>query len=146
MTSRCHSKLKLPETERDRLLRFVIVGAFCALVNILARVVFDLVTSFQIAVLLAFGVALTTAFTLNRSYVFAPSGRGLLGEYGRFALINVVALGQVWIISVGLARVVFPALGYVWYPELVAHSIGVVSPVVTSYFAHKHFSFRRASD
>ncbi len=59
----------------------------------------------------------------------------------RFALVNLVALAQVWVVGVGLARIVFPKIGFVWHAELVAHIIAVLSPVLTSYFAHKHFSF-----
>jgi putative flippase GtrA len=64
------------------------------------------------------------------------------GEYARFALVNAVAFAQVWLVSVGLARLVFPAIDFTWQAETVAHVIGVVSPIVTSYIGHKHFSFR----
>ena len=70
--------------------------------------------------------------------------RGAHWQFMRFALVNAVAFAQVWIISVGLARLVFPAIGFAWDAETVAHVIGVVSPVATSYLMHKHFSFRHA--
>jgi putative flippase GtrA len=56
--------------------------------------------------------------------------------------VNLLALVQVWLISVGLVRLVFPAIGFIWQAETMAHAIGVVSPVITSYFAHKYYSFR----
>ena len=62
-------------------------------------------------------------------------------EYTRFALVNLAAVAQVWVVSVGLARLVFPAIGFTWHAEIVAHVIGVVVPVFTSYLGHKHFSF-----
>ena len=62
-------------------------------------------------------------------------------EYGRFALVNAAALVQVLAVSVLLAGVVFPAIGLVWNAELIAHAIGVVSPVLVSYQGHKRFSF-----
>jgi putative flippase GtrA len=62
-------------------------------------------------------------------------------EYTRFALVNLAAVAQVWIVSVGLARLAFPAIGFTWHAETVAHVIGVAIPVFTSYLGHKHFSF-----
>ena len=60
----------------------------------------------------------------------------------RFVLINLLALVQVWLISVGLANWIFPMVGLVWQAELIAHIVGVLSPVVTSYFGHRYFTFR----
>ena len=66
------------------------------------------------------------------------------GQLTRFALVNAIAFVQVWLVSVGLARLLFPAIGFTWQAEIVAHAIGVASPAVTSYFLHQHFSFRIA--
>lgn len=123
-------------------LTFVVVGGVAAIVNILSRVVFSLVTSFEVAIVLAFFCGLITGFMLNRIFVFKALGAGKLSRQGfRFALVNVVALAQVYIIGVMLARFVFPKLGFLWHAELVAHTIGVCSPIVTSFYAHKYFSF-----
>ena len=84
---------------------------------------------------------MTTAYLLNKGFVFASSGRGVASEYTRFALVNLAAVAQVWIVSVGLARLVFPAISFTWHAETVAHVIGVTIPVFTSYLGHKHFSF-----
>jgi hypothetical protein len=65
--------------------------------------------------------------------------------YGRFFVVNLAALAQVWLISVALYRLIFPMIGFEWHAELVAHSVGVLSPVVTSYYAHKHYSFKSSS-
>ena len=48
----------------------------------------------------------------------------------------------------GLARLAFPAVGFDWLAEDIAHLIGVAIPAVTSYFGHRHFSFssRRPGD
>ena len=73
--------------------------------------------------------------------MFAASGRAVATDYMRFALVNLAAVVQVWIVSVGLARFVFPAVSFTWHADTVAHVIGVVVPVFTSYLGHKHFSF-----
>jgi len=57
----------------------------------------------------------------------------------------VVAIIQTYIISVGLVEYGFPYLGFDFYPEAVAHAVGVIFPVFTSFFGHKYFSFKGAS-
>jgi putative flippase GtrA len=122
--------------------RFVMTGGLAAAVNILARIALSNVMSFEMAVLIAYLIGMTTAFVLARTVVFAPGKATAAVQYLRFGLVNLVALAQVWIVSVGLAEIVFPWLRFDWHAETIAHVIGVTSPVVTSYFGHKHFSFR----
>ena len=55
-----------------------------------------------------------------------------------------VRLLLVWLVSVGLAHYLFPALGFTWHDETIAHAIGVAIPIFTSYLGHKHFSFARS--
>jgi putative flippase GtrA len=123
--------------------RFLLVGGLAALVNIVARIAFNTVVPYEIAIVIAYLFGLSTGFILNRAFVFEGTG-SVLGQYWRFTFINLVSLIQVWLISVGLARWGFPAIGFTWNAETVAHAIGVASPVITSYWAHRHFTFRRA--
>ncbi|SDF64497.1 GtrA family protein [Thalassobaculum litoreum] len=127
--------------------RFLITGGIAAGANVLSRWLFNLVMPFEAAVAVAYLVGMTTAYVLAKLFVFETSGRTARDEFFRFAIVNVVALAQVWLVSVGLARYLFPALGFTWYADDVAHLIGVVIPAVTSYLGHRHFSFaaRRAS-
>jgi putative flippase GtrA len=127
--------------ERKRFILFLGAGGAAALVNILSRVALNLVMPYEVAIVVAYLVGMTTAYLLNKYFVFAASGRGVTSEYFRFALVNLAAVAQVWIVSVGLARLVFPAVGFAWHAETVAHVIGVAVPVFTSYLGHKHFSF-----
>jgi hypothetical protein len=55
--------------------------------------------------------------------------------------MNLLSLAIVWIVSVGLAVYVFRAAGFGWHAGDVAHLIGVLSPSVVVYFAHKHCTF-----
>jgi putative flippase GtrA len=120
---------------------FIVTGGIAALVNIGTRIVFNLLVSFEIAVVLAYLCGMTTAYLLARYFVFERSGRTVHDEYFRFALVNLAAIIQVWIVSVGLADRVFPYLGFSWHADIIAHVIGVAVPVFTSFLGHRNFSF-----
>jgi len=127
----------------NRFARFLVVGVVAAAINIVSRILISHFTSFEVAVALAFPIALTFAFSMSRLFVFGASQRALWDEYLRFFLVNLAALAQVWLLSIGLARWIFPAIGWTFHAELLAHAIGVCSPVLTSYYAHKLFRFRQ---
>ena len=126
----------------SRFFRFLLVGGAAAAINIVSRVVISNFVSFEYAVALAFPIALTFAFVMSRVLVFERAESSAWGQYFRFFLVNLIALVQVWLVSVGLAQWLFPVIGWTFYPELVAHTIAVCSPVLTSYYAHKVFTFR----
>ena len=126
-------------------LRFLVTGGIAALVNLVSRYFFSFATVYEIAVILAYLVGMTTAFVLSRLLVFGASGRPVRSEFVRFGIVNVFAAAQVWIISVGLLRVVFPLIDFSWHAEEVAHFVGVSAPIVTSYLGHRHFSFAAAA-
>ncbi|MGE1157143.1 GtrA family protein, partial [Pseudomonas kitaguniensis] len=77
--------------------------------------------SYSAAIVMAYLIGMTTAYGLMKLFVFEESGRRPEAEYLRFGLVNMVALAQVWLVSVGLARWLFPLVGFGFYPEAVAH-------------------------
>ena len=129
--------------ERRRFLLFLFAGGTAALINILSRIAFNWIMPYEVAIVIAYLCGMTAAFLLNKHFVFEASGRSVTSEYVRFAMVNLLAIAQVWIVSVGLARLVFPAIGFTWHAETVAHVIGVMVPVFTSYLGHRHFSFAK---
>jgi putative flippase GtrA len=130
---------------RSEFLRFLVVGGFSAAVNFGSRILLSQYFSFGIAVLIAFCIGMTTGYVLSKRFVFAASGRKAHDEFMRFGIVNLIAVVQVWLISVGLADYLFPAIGFTWFPQAVAHALGVASPVVTSYLGHRHFSFAQSA-
>lgn len=124
-------------------LKFLVTGGIAALVNLLSRYALNQVMSFETAVIAAYLLGMATAYVLARRFVFDASGRSVSSEMRRFVLVNLVALGFVWAISVGLARVVFPAIGMTWHADDIAHLIGVLAPAVTSYIGHRFYTFAR---
>lgn len=130
--------------EAKRFASFVVTGGIAAGINLVSRWLFSHVLPYAVAVTLAYLVGMITAFLLARQFVFSSGGRTWVDEFKRFAAVNVVSLLVVLGISVGLAAWLFPTLGFRWHAEDVAHLIGVASPILLSYFAHKHYSFGAA--
>jgi putative flippase GtrA len=124
---------------------FVIVGGLAALVNIVTRIGFSLITSFEVAVVLAFPIALSVAFVLNRLFVFNGAAGHAPTQYTHFIIVNLIAMVQVFVVSVLLARVIFPWANFAWNADTVAHVIGVASPVFTSYVLHGNYTFGSSS-
>ena len=56
---------------RWEFLLFLITGGVAALVNVVSRVGFSQLLRFELAVLLAYGVGMLTAYVLARKFVFA---------------------------------------------------------------------------
>ena len=125
----------------NRFARFLITGGIAAAVNVVSRYFLSMTMEYRWAVIVAYLCGMTTAWMLSRLFVFEATGRSRGDEYMRFGIVNIVAAAQVWVVSVGLAEYAFPALGFAWHPAEVAHVIGVIIPVFTSYLGHKHFSF-----
>jgi putative flippase GtrA len=125
--------------------RFVLAGGTAAVANILSRWLLSTIVRFEVAVVTAYLIGMVTAFILTRQFVFDRSDRRVRSEGVRFVLVNLAALVQVWIVSVGLAKWIFPMIGLVWHTELIAHIVGVLSPVAASYFGHKYFTFGRST-
>ena len=121
---------------------FLVTGGTAALVNFVSRIAYNQVMGYQAAVLLAYLTGMLTAFVLAKFFVFTDSTQALHRSALMFALVNVVAVAQTWAISVGLAYYVLPAWGITAYARELAHAVGIVIPVFTSYLGHKHLSFR----
>ncbi|HWH81832.1 MAG TPA: GtrA family protein [Burkholderiaceae bacterium] len=124
--------------------RFVLAAGASVPFNLGARVLLSKWLPYELAVLLSHLVGMLTAYILTRLFVFDASGRSAGSELGRFAIVNIVSVAVTWCVSVGLVRRVFPALGFDYHAEFIAHLIGLGVASVTSYIGHKRFSFRPA--
>ncbi len=132
----------LAEFKSKQFISLLFAGGFAALVNFGSRFFYNEFFSFGNAVILAYITGMITAFVLTKLFVFEKSAHSAKKEFFYFTLVNVVAIIQTYIISVGFAEYLFPMMGFEFYPEAVAHAIGVIVPVFTSFFGHKYFSFR----
>ena len=121
---------------------FVVAGATAAAANYGSRFGFSIWFNYPTAIVLAYLVGMLVAFLLMRQYVFDGRGKSLGPQVAKFIGINLLAVLQTLIVSLMLARWLLPALGLGEHAEAVAHAIGVAVPVVTSYFGHRHATFR----
>lgn len=127
---------------RKQFLLFLVAGGIAAVANFLSRIGLGFVLPYAVSIVVAYCIGMLTAFLLNRAFVFKATSRPVYTQASWFVAVNLLALLQTLLISLLLARWLFPAIGMGFHPETVAHAVGVVVPVFTSYLGHKHLSFR----
>ena len=121
---------------------FLLTGGTAAAVNFGSRIVFSLWLNFSTAVILAYITGMVTAFVLAKLFVFKDSQQSIHRSAVFFMLVNLVAVFQTWVISIGLAYYALPSLGVTSFVQEIAHAVGVAVPVFTSYIGHRRWSFR----
>lgn len=123
-------------------IRFLVAGGLAAAANYGSRFVFSVWVSYGVAIVLAYLVGMFVAFVLMRSHVFSAREGSLGPQVLKFAGVNLLAVLQTLAISLLLARWVFPRMGIEQHSEAIAHLVGVLVPVITSYFGHRLVTFR----
>lgn len=126
--------------------KFLMAGGIAAGVNFLSRILLGKWMTYVPSIVLAYLLGMATAFAINRLFVFSNAKNALHHQIFWFTAVNLAAVVQTIAVSLLLANVVFPRIGFVWHHETVAHGFGVLIPVVTSYIGHKHLSFKGSSD
>lgn len=125
-----------------QLLYFIFSGGVAAGLNWGSRFLFSKVAPFEVAVVLAFFVGLFSGFILMRFFVFDGGGKPIFPQAGKYIVVNFFALLQTLLITLILTCWALPAVGITDNAEALGHLLGVVVPVVTSYFCHKFLTFR----
>ena len=123
-------------------LAFLITGGLAAAVNFGSRIFYNQWIDFSSAVILAYLTGMVTAFLLARSFVFTGGSQSVQRSATFFVLVNAVAILQTWAISMLLAYYVLHWVGITRFVPEIAHAVGVVVPVFTSYLGHKRWSFK----
>ncbi|WP_350334267.1 GtrA family protein [Coralliovum pocilloporae] len=122
--------------------RFVLSGSVAAFVNLFSRWLLNHVMPFEAAVVLAYLIGMVVAFLMFQRVIFRAGNRDTAGQVRRFLVVHAVGITQVYLISWGLADYGFPAIGWTWHAEDIAHFIGVATPAFSSYIGHKFYTFR----
>ena len=122
---------------------FVMSGGTAAISNITSRHFFSEYFSYSLSIFFAYWVGMLVAFTLFRSLVF-QSGN-IAKSFPKFILINIGMIALTILISNAslhlLELVNFKTLFFA-DKYLIAHMVGVSSPIAPSYFLHKYFTFK----
>ncbi len=123
-------------------IRFLFAGGIAAGANFGSRFFFSTFLDYGLAVFFAYLVGMLVAFLLMRGHVFNASQGPLAPQVIKFVGVNLLAVLQTLAISLLLARWVLPSVGIEDQAEALGHLVGVLVPVVTSYFGHKFLTFR----
>lgn len=127
--------------EHRQFFYFVVAGGIAAAANVGSRIEFNLWMPYAAAIVVAYIVGMLVAFVLNRLFVFRQTVNPLHHQAFWFTMVNLAAVLQTLIVSLLLVDIVFPRIGFGWHSETVAHAIGVLIPVITSFIGHKKFTF-----
>jgi putative flippase GtrA len=122
---------------------FLFVAGSAAGLNLVARALYSLVMPFGVAVCVAYATGMIYAFLMYRRFVFGRSGGSVNREIRGFLLVQALSFAQVWVVSMVLLHHVLPAFHISAYRESLSHLLGVLSPVLVSYYGHKLISFRK---
>lgn len=126
-----------------RIILFLAAGGLAAVANFGSRIVLGEVMPYVASIIVAYCIGMVTAFVLNRAFVFNEATNPFSQQISWFVLVNLSAVLQTVVISLVFARFLFPRTGMAFHPETIAHGIGVIVPVFTSYLGHKHLTFRQ---
>lgn len=126
----------------QQFLVFLLTGGLAAAVNFISRIILNYWLDFSISIILAYLIGMVTAFCLAKIFVFKESKQSLHQSAVIFALVNLLAIFQTWAVSMLLANFVLPRMGIIQFGKEIAHGIGIIIPVFTSYIGHKKYSFR----
>ena len=117
--------------------RFCLVGGSGYLVNLLAFHLADAAMPYIPAFALAFLVAATSNFLLNRWWTFAGTGGRPHQQFARFLCVSAGALA----IDLALLTALVELAGA---PKLAAAAVAIAAVTPISFLANKHWSFDAA--
>jgi putative flippase GtrA len=122
---------------------YLVSGLTSAICNLATRHVLSLFMPFEAAVTLAYLVGMFIAFVMMKRFAFPGSERSLSSQATGFIIVNLFGLVQTVVASSLVLRYLMPLLPLTRHQEIASHFIGLLLPAVTSYFGHKHLSFRK---
>ena len=125
-----------------RVFRFIISGGIAAFINISSRYLLSNFINYKLSILLSYMIGVSVAFILMRKFVFSFKKDILYAQIYRFIIVNILGLLQTLLVSLTLKSLLLIFLKNLIFIELFSHFAGVCFPVITSYYAHKLFTFK----
>ena len=121
---------------------FILTGGLAALVNIITRFIFSFFFNFTLSIFLSYLIAMVFAYYLAGRFVFKKSKKPIYSSFALFSLINLLAICQTLLISIITREYLSGKMINFQYINLISHTLGVTTPVFTSFIGHKYFSFK----
>lgn len=121
--------------------KFAVAGGIAAAANFLSRFVFNQYLSYVPSITLAFFVGLATGFLLMRNYVFTGSKHGTAKQVYLYVAVNLAGLVLTILVSVSVSKLAHMVVANTGVDEAIGHLIGVGSPILLSFYAHKKLTF-----
>ena len=123
---------------------FLLAGGCAAAVNVASRIVYSLALPLPVAVVLAYVTGMVVAFVLNRRFVFENALDDVGRRAGRFVVVNLLAVLQTLVVTLAGTWLLHQA-GVGGAAETIAHVVGVIVPVFSSYVMHRRWTFSMKS-
>ena len=121
---------------------FILTGGVAALVNIISRFIFSIFFNFTLSILSSYFIAMILAYCLAKKFVFKKSKKPIISSFAVFSLINLLAISQTLLISLISREYLSGKMINFQYVNLISHTLGVLTPVFTSFLGHKYLSFK----
>jgi len=122
--------------------KFILAGGSAAAANFLSRFLFSQFLPYVPSITLAFFVGLIWGFVMMRVFVFSGGSATPSRQASVYLLVNIAGLAVTVAVSVMVARIASFVVPDAKLDEAIGHLIGVASPVLLSFYAHKKLTFR----
>lgn len=123
---------------------FLLCGGISVCLNALSRYFFSFFLPFHFSLIAAYGIGMATAFILFKAVAFGiRTNERLKQEIGRFCIVNMIGLIQTTSISMLLKHIVLPKIHITSHVNEISHLIALSTLAVTSYIAHKSYTFKK---
>ena len=133
---------KCQTSSKRQFIIFLLTGGLAGLINIISRLILSTLIPFEAAILVAYFIGMVVAYILAKQFVFLRSKKALNKSLAAFSLVNLIAVLQTWFISLGVRNAILHIVSSIFIADLISHTVGVIAPVITSFFGHKYISFQ----
>lgn len=120
---------------------FLLVGITSAGINWFSRWAINHWLDFSIAVILAYGFGMASAYILNRLFVFQHVSRPMLAQIRDFMIINLAMFPVVFLGAILFNKLLL-IINITFYNEDIAHAFALSLPVVFTFLIYKLHVFR----
>jgi putative flippase GtrA len=121
---------------------FLICGSLAAAINWLARICLSQFMSFEMALVLAYGIGMVAGFALYRNLVWPGIRSSIARQVTGFVAVNAVSGVFVVVSAVLMVRLAETAFSPSPVIEATAHAIAIALGAVANYVGHGRLTFR----